>query len=361
MHAPVPNLLILLTIALLFFAARPGQPNRGVWLLRLVALLLLTPLLRYVGAVFGFAARLKLSAWAGMLMQSAGVAVQTEGNVLILNGQEMAVDPACLGLHMTGMTLLVAVFWLLAYERQMGRGLPLGWILAYGGAALGLTLLANLFRIIVLVLFSLGPDQPMHEGVGLVCVVIYAWLPLWAMARWLVGRFGRPWHVEKEVKLVTANGLRKTTPLLLAVTVLCFAFIRPVEKPYRATPPTGYGQQATRFGFVQLSRPGELIYVKPLPDWFSNEHSPAICWQGQGYTLRRVRELQMAGHMVYVGELKKGHQTLQTAWWFTNGRHQSIGQIDVRTRMLRGEPGFALINVTTSDAEALPALVGKWE
>ena len=361
MHVPMPDLLIFLTIALFFFAARPGQPNRMAWLLRLTALLLLTPLLRYVGAVFGFAARLKLSAWAGMLMQHAGVAVRTEGNVLILNGQEMAVDPACLGLHMTGMTLLLAVFWLLAYERQTGRRLPLGWVLGYGGVALGLTLLANLLRIIMLVLFGLGSDQPMHEGVGLVCVVIYAWLPLWIMARWLVGRFGRPWQVEPPDNQLMSKSLWKTVPLILVVAVVCFAFVRPIGKPYSITPPTDYTRKPTQFGFLQFSRPGELIYVKPLPDWFSAEHNPAICWQGQGYTLRRVRELPMAGHMVYVGELKKGHQTLQTAWWFTNGQHQSIGQIDVRTRMLRGEPGFVLINVTASDAQALPALVREWK
>ena len=355
------DLLLLLTLALGVMAAWRGQPNRGAWLLRLTALLTLTPGLRYVGAVFGFAARLTLSRWAGMILQTAGVGVQTEGNVLTLNGQEMAVDPACLGLRMTGMTLLVAIFWLLAYERKGQRALPVGWILVYGGFALGLTMLANLLRIIVLVLFGLGPEKPMHEGVGLVCVAVYAWLPLWGMARWLVGQKGQPWQPGLADKLFTISGLSKTVPALLLVLIACVAFVRPVRLPYAVTLRAGYAQQATRFGFVQYSRPGELVYVKPLPNWYSTEHSPAICWQGQGYTLRRVREVLLSGHQVYVGELKKGHQTLQTAWWFTNGLHQGIGQIDVRTRMLRGEPGFALINVTTTDARLLPALVEKWK
>ncbi|MBO0932173.1 exosortase N [Fibrella aquatilis] len=355
------DLLLLLTLALGALAARPGQPNRGAWLWRLTALLTLTPGLRYVGAVFGFAARLTLSHWAGEILRGMSMTVKTEGNVLIMNGQEMAVDPACLGLRMTGMTLLVAIFWLLAYERKRQRALPLAWVLAYAGLALGLTLLANLLRIMLLVVFALRPDQLMHEGVGLLCVAVYAWLPLWAVARLLMARKGQPWQPTLVDKLFTVSRIGKMMPALLLVAMACVAFVRPVRLPYTVTPREGYTQRSTRFGFVQYSRPGELIYVKPLPNWYSTEHSPAICWQGRGYTLRRVREVSLSGQPIYVGELKKGHQTLQTAWWFSNGYHHSIGQFDVRSRMLRGEPGFALINVTTTDARLLPALVQAWK
>lgn len=356
----MPDLIILLTLALFAFAAWPGQPNRGLWLLRLLTLLVLSPLLRYVDAVFGFAMRLRLSQWAGGLLQGVGIPVQTDGNILVLHGQEMAVDPACMGLRMTGLTLLLAVFWLLAYERRQVRTLPAGWVLTYAGIALSLTVLSNLIRIVLLVLFNLNPDHPLHEIAGLACVLVYAWLPLWLLARWLVGRYGVVNRQETVLRRNRLNGLRRSVLALGLLGILGFAVVRPTSQRYSDGQRPGYVRQAAQFGFVQYSRPGQLIYVKPLPDWYSAEHNPAICWKGQGYTLRHVREVIMAGRRVYTGELKKGRQTLQTAWWFTNGPHQSIGQVDVRTRMLRGEPGFALINVTVANAAALPAVVNAW-
>ncbi|MEZ0483500.1 exosortase N [Fibrella aquatica] len=354
----MPDLLLILTTALIVFAMWPGQPNRVVWLLRLLTLLLLSPLLRYVETVFGFAVRLRLSDWAGQMLRGVGVPVQTEGNLLILHGQEMAVDPACMGLRMTGLTLLLAVFWLLAYERRQLRTLATGWVLTYGFVALTLTILSNLIRIVFLVLFNLGPDHPLHELVGLCCVLVYAWLPLWWLARWLLTRYGQPDKLQERLARVINW---KTGMALLFVGTFCVAFIRPSSQRYPVPPRAGYVRQVTLFDFVQYSRPGQLIYVKPLPDWYSAEHSPAVCWKGQGYTLRQVHEVTVAGQRVYRGELRKGHQRLQTAWWFTNGQHRSIGQLDVRSRMLRGEPVFALINVTVADPGTLPAAVKAWQ
>ncbi|MEZ0539240.1 exosortase N [Fibrella arboris] len=357
----MPDLLILLTLALLAFVSMPGQPGRNKWLTRLLTLLVLSPVLRYVDAVFGFAVRLRLSTWAGLLLQQVGMPVQVDGNVLRLYGQEMAVDPACMGLRMTGVTVLLAVFWLLAYERRRVRSLPLGWVLVYGGVALGLTVTANLFRIVLLVLFGLMPNHPLHEAVGLVCVLVYAWAPLWALSRWLVGRYGRT-----ETAAIAGSASDRALVLrsgvgMLSVAALCLTLVRPTKQRYPTDQRAGYVRQATRLGFVQYSRPGELVYLKPLPDWYSAEHSPTVCWKGQGYTLRRVREVTMNGQRVYAGELKKGPHTLHTVWWFTNGQHRSIGQFDVRMRMLRGEPGYALVNITVADASELPAVIERWQ
>lgn len=351
---------MLLVLLLIGFAGWPGQPNQGAWLARLLLLLTLSPLLRYVDVVFGFAVRLRLSQWAGLLLQRVGVPVAVDGNILVLHGQEMAVDPACMGLRMTGLTLLLAVFWLLAYERRQVRSLPLGWVLAYGGVVLGLTVLSNLIRIVLLVWFNLGPGHLLHELVGLACVLVYAWLPVWVLARWLVGRYGVHWQVVTPSVGLGLVLIRRLGFAILVLALFGFAFVRPVKQRYAVAERAGYERRKTLFDFVQYSRPGQLIYVKSLPDWYSAEHSPVFCWKGQGYVLRRVREVIVAGKPMYVGELRKGHHTLQTAWWFSNGLHQSISQVDIRTRMLCGEPGFALINVTVAEASALPGAVKAW-
>lgn len=354
------TLQILLILLLIVFAGWPGQPNQGAWLARLLLLLVLSPLLRYVDVVFGFAVRLRLSQWAGFLLTSVGVPVEVDGNILVLHGQEMAVDPACMGLRMTGLTLSLAVFWLLAYERRQVRSLPLGWVLTYGSVTVGLTVLSNLIRIVLLVLFGLGPNHPLHELVGLACVVIYAWLPLWALARWLVGRYGAHRKPGSAFGSIQPALLWRSGFVIGSMALFSFAFIRPVQQLYPVAERAGYERAKTPFDFVQYSRPGQLIYVKPLPDWYSSEHSPVFCWKGKGYTLRRIREVKMGGQSMYVGELRKGRQTLQTAWWFSNGLHRSISQVDIRTRMLCGEPGFALINVTVAETGTLPSAVKAW-
>jgi exosortase N len=341
----------LLTLALIFYAGW-----RGPWLWRLAALGLASPLLLYLSAIFGFAIRLQLSAWAGTLLRAAGFAVVTEGNLLTLNGQPMAVDPACMGVQMMGLTLLVAMFWAIYAEKQQRRQLPVPWLLAYGGVAFVLVLASNLARIVVLVGFGIGPEQPTHDVVGLVCVVLYAWLPL----RWLAGVAAR--NVGYPLRTQPATYLRWVAhwDKLTLAALLLVAFTRPVEQPFSLRERPGYVRQGTAYGFTQYSRPGELIYIKPLPDWYSAEHSPAVCWRGQGYTLRRIRESVIGGQAIYVADLQKGRQRLCTAWWFSNATRRSISQFDVRSRMLAGEPGFALVNVTATNANALAKLVQNW-
>ncbi len=343
---------LILTLGLLLFAG-----IRSHWTGRLLVLLLLSPVLRYGLAIFGFTIRLSLSEWAGRLLRFGGFDVQTQGNVLVrqvpgVGPVEMAVDPACMGLHMTGLSVLVAVFWLMWHERQTTRRVPVGLVLAYGAVAFGLTVLCNLVRIVVLVAFGLGPDSPLHEGVGLVCVVAYAWLPAWWLARFAVSRFGQVVAKNQAGRFSGSVGWGLAT---LAVGAGLMAFTaQPTgsQTPQSATV-TAFVEQGfavrkiTKDGFYQLTKPGLLVYLKPLPDWWSAEHSPAVCWRGGGYELRHVREQRVGNKSVYTAELThENRPTLYTAWWFTNGTHQTIGQVDFRWRMARGEPGFALVNIT---------------
>lgn len=349
----MPDSTFLLTAALLLFAG-----VRSHWAGRLLVLLLLSPVLRYGLAIFGFTIRLWLSAWAGALLRLAGLDVQTQGNVLVRAvaggpSVEMAVDPACMGLYMTGLSVLVAVFWVMWAERRALLRLPLLPLLAFGTVAFGLTILCNLVRIVVLVAFGMGPDSPLHEGVGLVCVLAYAWLPTWALAGFMVRKFGKAqdlsqrgvgkWQVVWGLSVLT-GGLG-----LLAFTTQPTATLPAMHQPFiKAYEQQGFAlRKTTHDGFYQLTRPGFLLYVKPLPNWWSAEHSPVVCWRGGGYELRRVREQVVGKHTVYTAELRHPTRpTLYTAWWFSNGIRQTIGQLDFRWQMLRGEDRFSLINIT---------------
>lgn len=352
------DLTLLLTIGLLLYVGM-----RSHWTARLLALLLLSPVLRYGMTLFGFPIRLTLSTWAGELLRLARFGVKTVGNSLIYNGVEMAVDPACMGLQLTGASLLVAVGWIVWSERQAHKRVPLVWVLVYGLVAFGLTVLCNLFRIILLVLFHIAPTDPLHEGVGLVCVAVYAWLPLLVLARRLVKQFGQTdWPVSTQTSRL-AGGMGVT---LLSLGIwISWLTGRPTTIPPVQNEHAGYECKVLANGYLQCSRPGVLMYEKPLPDWWSAEHSPTACWTGSGYELRRIREIR-GNRPAYVAELHRNGQTLYTAWWFSNGRYQTTSQVDFRWRMAQaslhaGTPVFRLVNITAGSWTELAERCKEWQ
>ncbi|GAB4033973.1 exosortase N [Spirosoma jeollabukense] len=359
---PSIDLTTLLSFALLVFAWWPGSTGRNRWTGRLLALVLLSPGLRYFSALFTFPIRLQLSTWAASLLRVLGMNVQAGGNSLINYSPatgpiEMSVDPACMGLQMTGISLLVGLFILIWHERETKKRVPFGWVCAFGISLFGLTIICNLFRIVLLVAFGAMPDTWAHEGIGLGCVAAYGWLPTWGLVRLLVQRTGRDdVVVEKSGATLTSMGWGVG---LLAVGLSIMAFATHPNKPKNnlcnsaqmaASGWQKYGAdcqcKTLSNGFVQLAKPGVLIYLKPQPDWFSADHSPTACWRGSGYELRRVHETMLDGHPAYVGELRKKNKVLFTAWWFSNGNINTTSQITMRWQMLRSELAFVLVNVT---------------
>ena len=366
------DLTMLLAVALLLFVG-----VRSHWTGRLLALLLLSPGLRYGMAVFGFPIRLQLSTWAGALLHGVGMNVAVEGNVLIRDGVEMAVDPACMGLQMTGVSVLVALFLLIWHEKQTQRRVSTGWVAAYGLAVVGLTLVCNLIRIVLLVVFGAMPDTAAHESIGLACVLVYAWLPAWGLAWALVRYTG--WYEASDdgpgqKAALSRSGVWGFGLVTLGVGLMAFAarptnvvarpnpvILRTIDAPLSESTPrrarlaVAYAQQMLPGGTLKLTRPNRLVYLKPQPDWFSSDHSPMVCWRGSGYDLRHVRETTLNGHPAYAAELVRNGQVLQTAWWFTNGQATTISQVTMRSLMLRGQKGFVLVNVTWS----LPRRIGQ--
>lgn len=358
----------LLSVSLLLFAGWPGNPGRSRWTGRLLVLILLSPGLRYFSALFSFPIRLQLSSWSGYLLRLAGFSVQTEGNVLLKDGVEMAVDPACMGLQLTGVSLLLGLFFLIWQERQAQKSISFGWVVSYAVFVFGLTVLCNLFRIMLLVTFGSLPGTAAHEGIGLACVAVYAWLPAWLMAHWLFNRFGN--SLPGEPTTTPKQGFDWGRQPIWGIVVLVFGVGILVMTSQSNDPavnlcqrmqslPIGwqkYGADCScktlSNGIVQVSKPGTLIYLKPQPDWFSADHSPMTCWRGSGYELQRVRETTLDGHPAYVGELSRKGKLLYSAWWFSNGKTTTVSQLTLRKEMLLNEADFFLVNVTLAEPTA---------
>jgi len=320
--------------------------------------------LLYFMAVFGFEIRLQLSAWAGTLLRFIGFDVQTLGNVLVLHASsptpiEMAVDPACTGLQMTGISLLVGAYLLMQLECRKRKRLSLAWLVLYVGCLVSLTVVCNLIRIMLLVAFAIGPDQWLHDAIGLICVVIYTWLPSWALATGLVNRFGTGAYL---VASRPSGGWWGVAVLLIGLGVMYYTSqpttvdSQSTNNSFRLWQGQGFVGRQLPNGFLKFTKPGVLVYVKPVTDWWSAEHSPTACWRGSGYEIRHARRSYWQGRPCYMAELRKpGQPTLYTVWWFSNGDEQTVSQIGFRWRMVCGAPNFSLVNLTVEHQTQLVA------
>lgn len=321
-----------------------------------VLVIFMSPFFEQVAVIMGFPVRLQLSEWAGALLSLTGLSIQVDGNSMLMHGKVFTVDEACMGLHMLSVSFLMGVFILAHRYRTLSRLLP-PW--ALGGfflAVLILNGLANLFRIMMLVLFRVLPGHVMHDVVGILCLVLYTVVPLYFLSRSAVMRFGSP--VPGRERDHGVNNVSKSVVAFTGVMMLVLGIQvshhreNVTPRPVRAEL-GGLKTEAMNNGITKLFDDAVLVYVKPIPEFFTGEHTPLICWKGSGYEFGPIRKRSIAGREVYIGTLIKGKSLLSTAWWYDNGKTETISQWDWRLRMLKGEPDFCLINVTTENEHTL--------
>jgi exosortase N len=334
--------------------------------LALLLLVVMAPLVRHLSYVWSFPIRLQLSQWAAGVLQLAGLAVEAQGNIVLVDGQEFAVDPACMGLQMLITALLAAVFLMALTAHQTGRRLPLGHQVAGLAGMLLLAIFANFIRLLTLLVFRVLPDNPLHEGIGLLSLLVYALLPFYGWWRW----WGRGSEVGPGPVLLQTFPARPSwhryalhLGLLLALAGVGRQFRHP---PVVATPAPlaekrdGYQAEQTELGVLKLSSPTALVYIKPPVRAFQGGHDPRICWQGSGYDFTHIDTTTIAGQLVYRATLEKGSDHLFTAWWYDGGPHKTISEWAWRWETLWEQRPYRLINVTTASATSLQLEVERW-
>ncbi|WP_162946356.1 exosortase N [Chitinophaga barathri] len=352
---PVKTFLFTaLVLALCFVADSVFGKING---LPVVAMLLMSPLFSYITNIFTFPIRLELTAVAGKALQLTGAPVAVEGNSILLGGNSFSVDAACMGLSMMVTSLLCGIMLLGYSQRKEGLYVPWPKIVLLLGFIFAVNVVSNLFRIILLVQFNIPPGDVMHDITGILCLVVYVMLPLvWICAR-LVKRYGKPrvFSAPKE-KLHISMLVQSHLCLAACVFMVAYKISKPMETfPAGEEPPVVSGYRVTPMNgdMMKLENSSVLVYIKSIPDFYYTDHHPTICWQGSGYTFKKVRESGMAGCTVYTGLLEKGAERLYTAWWYDNGEVQTISQLAWRWEALLNRSRFAIVNVTAGNARAL--------
>lgn len=325
-------------------------------ILILFLIVFMSPFFIQVVTILGLPLRLMLSAYAGALLNLVGVNVQVEGNIMMIDGAMFSVDEACMGLNMLVISLLMGVFVLAFRYRVSGTTLELYSSAIFFVVAFILNMVTNVIRIIVLVFFRILPEHPMHEFIGVLCLVVYVVIPLHFFGGWLVQKYGKPRNYGISEPLFSRSNI-----IFIVIIPLTVLFVGTTIEKNRHSSSTTHAN--VHFGNVKPERLSDgiskistndlLIYVKTIPEFFTGEHTPLMCWKGSGYEFSGVATTTVARITIYKGTLVKDGKSLHTAWWYSNGQIQTISQLDWRMRMLKGEPKFCLVNVTAEDEQTL--------
>lgn len=325
--------------------------------LSFITAILIAPAIDFAVNVFSFPIRLWLTGIAGKLLAGINPAVTTTGNMILLGNNEFSVDTACMGLQMMLTSMLCGVMLIALYQRRYQKLLPLTGICAVLLCIACLNIIANLFRILLLMQFSLLPDTLAHEAVGIITLLVYVILPLLPGIRWMLLRYGKVPQNKSDIQPAPLYGLG--LQLLLAAGMIAGHFI--IKKDTSTT--TALTQQVKHLPGYSFTSPGDnivkqttadaLLYVKGIPGFYFTDHQPMICWKGSGFEFYKVQEVDMEGAKVYTAELKKDNTTLYTAWWYESRSRRSTSQLEWRWDALSSGNSYFLVNITVDKKASL--------
>ncbi|MGO4290511.1 exosortase N [Chitinophaga sp. RAB17] len=332
-----------------------------IHLLTFITAILVTPAIDYAANVFSFPLRLWLTGMAGKMLAGVNPSITINGNVIQLGHNEFTVDVACMGLQMMLTSLLWGVMLIAFYQRRYQKTLPgilVGLVLT---GIIGLNIIANLFRIILLVQFALPPDTAAHDAVGILSLLIYVILPLIPGIKWLLQRYGKA-AMERTFAAPHRYGL--VLQLLLLLGIVAGYYLKrnnagsDMDSNSRVKTLPGYLQTIEADHVVKQTAADALLYIKPIPGFYFTDHQPMICWKGSGFEFFNVKEQTMQGVKMYTAELRKGNSTLYTAWWYENSTRRSSSQLEWRWDALCSGDNYYLINMTVEKKTLLEQKIG---
>ncbi|OOQ58006.1 exosortase N [Mucilaginibacter pedocola] len=351
--APVNTLffIALVLVFLLLIENCLGRINHSV----LFLLMLVSPVFRHFTRLAEFPVRLWLSDKVAATLSTAGIQAAAAGNQIQMDKYEFSVDPACAGLNMLVMSVLIGLFVLTYYQKQSGKTLNFKWLTLLLSATLLLNVVCNFFRILLLVLFKLMPGTFMHDAVGIACLCVYVLMPLLFGIKPPVARFGK--ITMEERKTAEHRSIRYLYLHVGLLTAMVFMATRLVKADRLVNTANhiqiqGYHKTPLEGGILKFEDSDALIYLKPAA-FYAPEHDPMICWVGSGYTFQNIRRESINGLDVYTATLVKNTDRIYSAWWFDNGHLKTVNQFAWRWAAAKGDNQFYLVNVSAASPQKL--------
>jgi exosortase N len=360
---PVKTLLFFTVCFALIFVREIFYGKTGI--LVPVIVMLASPVFQYLASTFSFPLRIQLSAAAAFIFRLLGCDASAQGNVIIYQGREFSVDPACMGLNMITTSLLLGVALIAFYQFKLKRktgNLP---IVFYLLAIFIFNIVANLFRILMLVIFNIPPGSVSHDMAGITCLLIYVFFPAVMLASFIVKR--SPELIEEKRPVMPQTSVSKNVLfnllLLISISLLAWkvSFADTFEKFSLSSQRQidGYTTTSPAPGILKLENKSTLIYLKYLRGCYDTDHNPMICWTGSGYQFDKVMTKKIGGNNIFTALLTNNSDTLYSAWWYDNGKIHTTSQFEWRFDLLQGGDNYILVNVTCSTKEKLDGEIEK--
>lgn len=320
---------------------------------------ILSPLTIFLFGIFSFPIRLELSKIASWLLGFVQTDLICQGNIIILNGVEFSVDEACMGLKMVSYSYLVFLVLISHFEQKRQVQLSKPLVVSILSIGTLLILLANLIRIITIIILQAMPDTFLHEIIGIMSWLGYVIFPSFFLIRFSVHRWAKIYPIQVAKQLPTTFVIFLCTASLSLLILGSYnALIKDKTIPSAIVPTLvdGFVQKTARDGVVQLKNQEALIYIKPACAPYRADHAPNICWKGSGYKFSKEQLKTIGNTKVIFAELQKTEDILYTAWWYDNGFHQTASQLEWRWNSLKGRGNYQLLNVTVEN----PVLLDKY-
>lgn len=310
---------------------------------------MITPFFIYVDRLISFPLRIQLSKVVTGLL-SPFTNVQHAGNSIILNHAEYLVDEACAGLYMLKYGVL---FGTLTLSWKVGQATLQWWKYILGYLTMGaLILLANIFRILILVLWNIGPENGLHETIGLLIYFSVVLFPFYIFVSFYTNNIQR-----NEKNVISCHKSTFTLPLAVLLSlyliIITVNYYRPIQENNQIITIDGYLKNELASGIFQFKKNDAIVYVKPPVAGFRSDHNPTICWKGSGYEFKKIDKINLNNQQVNIAELSKGTEKLFSAWWFESESCRTADQWVWRKKSFIENQRFHLINLTCEDPSTL--------
>lgn len=350
---PVKTLFFITTIfaMLLLIENTLGKTSEAL----LFLIFLGSPVFRYLISPVDFPIRLWLTEKTTDLLQTLGIKANAAGNIIEMEKYSFTVDPACAGLNMLVVSLMIGLFLFIHFQKQSGKKLNFGYLLSLLSLTVGLNILSNFFRILLIVIFKIMPDPFLHDLTGMICLVTYVIVPLLVIVKFMCKYFGQP-------QSTITSGLNFTTlrfPYLHGIIFVILLILAPKLVNADTFSPSNqkvtikeFRRETLPSGILKFENKDALLYIKPAL-FFVPGHDPKLCWTGSGYTFEQIRKEKMAGVDVFTALLTKGKDRIYAAWWFDDGQTKTIDQLQWRWKSATASRQFYLVNVNATNRNLL--------
>jgi exosortase N len=331
-----------------------GRMNLNAYIL----LLICSPIYTFVSTVIGFPLRLQLSKIAGYLLSFIVKDIVIVGNMLRIDGNDFAIDQACAGLNMLAAAAIFTLLLIEVNRKKANSEIPFISYLFLYGMMLLFNIFSNIFRIFILTLFKVFPENNWHEYIGIICFICYTLIPMYLLIPKIFKHFGK----VKEVKKHESTTQWPAYSLFISIIIFGFYTITNMTSIKAATASNvtlhytalkNYDTITVEESVVKYSDTTHLVYVKPMKAFYSSEHNPLFCWTGCGYLMKEFEERKIKTHTIYFGKMYKGKNEIYTAWYYTDGNKITNSQWQWRWNALNEKKNYYLINISANSENEL--------